>query len=162
DFLAKMSHELRTPLNSVIGFTNLLRRKNKSKLDPKEIVYLDKIAKNGLHLLSLINDLLDLSKIEAGDPELVLGPPELSPPCTAVLEEMEGVITSDGNRLTVIVPEGLAPIRADARRLKQILINLVGNANKFSRRGDIELSVVVDKARRDRAVRIDVVDNGIG
>lgn len=72
EFLAKMSHELRTPLNSVIGFTNLLRRNDKGKLDAKELMYLDKISRNGLHLLSLIDDLLDLSKIEAGHAQLEL------------------------------------------------------------------------------------------
>jgi PAS domain S-box-containing protein len=162
DFLAKMSHELRTPLNSVIGFTNLLRRNDKGKLDVKELLYLDKIARNGLHLLSLINDLLDLSKIEAGHTELELVPVDLAALCTAVYDEMEGVISSDGNTLLLRVPDGLAPIQADARRLKQVLINLVGNANKFSKHGDIELRVRTDREQPGRALRIDVVDNGIG
>jgi PAS domain S-box-containing protein len=162
DFLAKMSHELRTPLNSVIGFTNLLRRNDKGKLDGKELLFLDKIARNGLHLLSLINDLLDLSKIEAGHTELELGPVDLAALCSAVRDEMEGVISSNGNTLLVSVPAGLSPIRADARRLKQVLINLVGNANKFSKRGDIELRVRTDREQPARAVRIDIVDNGIG
>lgn len=162
DFLAKMSHELRTPLNSVIGFTNLLRRNDKGKLDGKELLYLEKIARNGLHLLSLINDLLDLSKIEAGHAELELGPVDLAALCTAVYDEMEGVISSDGNTLVVQVPAGLAPVQADSRRLKQVLINLVGNANKFSKRGNIELRVIADDEQPARALRIDVVDNGIG
>lgn len=162
DFLAKMSHELRTPLNSVIGFTNLLRRNDKGKLDGKELLYLEKIARNGLHLLSLINDLLDLSKIEAGHAELELGPVDLAALCTAVYDEMEGVIGSDGNSLVVSVPAGLAPIQADPRRLKQVLINLVGNANKFSKRGNIELRVIADNEQPARALRLDVVDNGIG
>jgi PAS domain S-box-containing protein len=162
DFLAKMSHELRTPLNSVIGFTNLLRRNDKGKLDGKELMYLDRIARNGLHLLSLINDLLDLSKIEAGHAELELEPVDLARLCSAVYDEMEGLISSAGNTLVVCVPEGLAPIQADARRLKQVLINLVGNANKFSRDGDIELRVRTDREESSRALRIDVVDNGIG
>jgi PAS domain S-box-containing protein len=162
DFLAKMSHELRTPLNSVIGFTNLLRRNDKGKLEGKELLYLDKIARNGLHLLSLINDLLDLSKIEAGHTELELVPVDLAKLCAAVYDEMEGVISSDGNSFVVCVPDGLAPIQADARRLKQVLINLVGNANKFSKQGDIELRVRTDREQPSRALRIDVADNGIG
>jgi PAS domain S-box-containing protein len=162
DFLAKMSHELRTPLNSVIGFTNLLRRNDKGKLGEKELLYLEKIARNGLHLLSLINDLLDLSKIEAGHTELELEPVGLATLCSAVHDEMEGVISSDGNTLVVHVPENLAPIRADPRRLKQVLINLVGNANKFSKHGNIELRVIADREQPSRAVRLDVVDNGIG
>lgn len=162
EFLAKMSHELRTPLNSVIGFTNLLRRNDKGKLDAKELMYLDKISRNGLHLLSLIDDLLDLSKIEAGHAQLELAPVELARLCAAVQDKLEGMISADGNVLRVAVPGGLAPIHADGRRLEQVLINLVGNANKFTKHGDIELCVVADPQRPSHAWRIDVIDSGIG
>jgi CheY-like chemotaxis protein/nitrogen-specific signal transduction histidine kinase len=162
DFLAMMSHELRTPLNSVIGFTNLLRRNKLGKLDDKELLYLEKIANNGIHLLSLINDLLDLSKIEAGHTELDLAPVDLTELTAAVFAEIGGVISSHRNALRLSVPEGLAPILADTRRLKQIIINLVGNASKFTSRGQIELRVVEDLEQPGHAARIDIVDNGIG
>ncbi|MFV8753373.1 response regulator [Nannocystaceae bacterium ST9] len=162
DFLAKMSHELRTPLNSVIGFTSLLVRNKKGNLDGQDLIWLDKIAKNGLHLLSLINDLLDLSKIEAGHAEMNWGEVDVAELIRAVFEQLEGAVAADGNCLTLTLPDALAPIRADARRLKQILINLIGNANKFTKRGTIELRVVCRPDAASKVARIDVVDSGIG
>jgi PAS domain S-box-containing protein len=162
DFLAKMSHELRTPLNSVIGFTNLLHRNKKGNLDAQDLTYLDKIAKNGVHLLSLINDLLDLSKIEAGHTELGWADVEIEALARSIFDELEGAITAVGNHLTLVIPPALPPIRADARRLKQILINLIGNANKFTRQGAIELRVITSREPPLRVIRIDVVDSGIG
>jgi signal transduction histidine kinase/CheY-like chemotaxis protein len=162
EFLAKMSHELRTPLNSVIGFTNLLRKNKRGNLDAKELLYLDKVGKNGIHLLSLINDLLDLSKIEAGHVELELEPVDLAELCAEVYEAVEATIADEGNSLSVRVPEGLAPIRADKRRLAQVLINLVGNANKFTSAGSIELSVHESEEHPGQADRIEVIDSGIG
>lgn len=159
DFLAKMSHELRTPLNSVIGFTKLLYRNKKGNLDGQDLTYLDKIAKNGIHLLSLINDLLDLSKIEAGHAELAWAEVALDELLRTIYDELEGAVASEGNQLVLGIPGPLQPIRADARRLKQILINLVGNANKFTKRGTLELRVV---ASGEHPLRIDVVDSGIG
>jgi PAS domain S-box-containing protein len=162
DFLTKMSHELRTPLNSVIGFTNLLHRNKKGHFDNQDLVYLDKIAKNGIHLLSLINDLLDLSKIEAGHTELGLTDVDVGRLARSVFDEFEATISAAGNHLTLVIPAELAPIRADARRLKQILINLLANANKFTRNGAIELRVITNAETPARVIRLDVADSGIG
>lgn len=162
DFLTKMSHELRTPLNSVIGFTNLLHRNKRGNFDKQDLIYLDKIAKNGIHLLSLINDLLDLSKIEAGHTELGVVDVDVERLARSVFDEFEGTISAARNQLTLVIPAELAPIRADPRRLKQILINLIGNANKFTRNGAIELRVITSTAMPTQVVRLDVVDSGIG
>ncbi|WP_181197997.1 response regulator [Enhygromyxa salina] len=162
DFLAKMSHELRTPLNSVIGFTNILSKNKRGNLDAKELIYLDRIGKNGFHLLALINDLLDLSKIEAGQTVLDIVDVDAEQLLHAIHDELQGAIAAAGNTLEVVVPPGLEPFRADARRFKQILINLVGNANKFTSQGRIELRVVVDARDPTRVARIDVADSGIG
>ena len=162
DFLAKMSHELRTPLNSVIGFTNLLHKNRRGNLEPKDLLYLEKIGSNGMHLLSLINDLLDLSKIEAGRTELEVGPVALDALGAELLRELEGVIRAAGNRFLITIPAGLEPLEADYRRLKQILINLIGNANKFTDLGVVELRVWASSDAPARPRRIDVIDSGIG
>jgi PAS domain S-box-containing protein len=161
DFLAKMSHELRTPLNSVIGFANVLLKNKAKNLRDQDLTYLERILNNGKHLLALINHILDLSKVEAGRMELELTTVSLSALVREVLDQLEGQVGSRDVQLRTELPLAIAPIRTDAGKLKQVLINLVGNALKFTTKGQVTVSVAVEPESR-RPLYIDVSDTGIG
>jgi PAS domain S-box-containing protein len=160
EFLSRMSHELRTPLNSVIGFTNVLRKNKTGALRPQELGYLERISSNGVHLLGLINDILDLAKVEAGKAELEIGPVALDALVAATLGELQGSVRDRAVELRAELPPILLPMEADAVKLKQVLINLVGNAAKFTERGSVTVAVRADA--EGRPTRIDVTDTGIG
>ena len=160
-FLANMSHELRTPLGSIIGFANLLRKNKHDNLQAQDLVYLERIQANGTHLLSLINAMLDLSKIEAGQIDLQMTQVALNTLIPEVLEQLEGSKPYPQVPLRAALPLALAPVLTDASKLKQILINLVGNALKFTPEGTVTVRVEVEPATR-RPISIDVVDTGIG
>jgi len=159
-FLANMSHELRTPLNSVIGFAGFLLKKA-TALQPTEVTYLERIQANGKHLLGLIDQVLDLSKVEAGEMKLQIVPVELGRLVHDTVEQLRGSV---GDRPIVVkseVPDGLASIETDGDKLKQVLINLLGNALKFTEQGSVTVRVAADEQTR-RPMRIDVIDTGIG
>jgi PAS domain S-box-containing protein len=158
DFLARMSHELRTPLNSVIGFTNILLKNKAGNLREQDLGFLGRIAANGRHLLELINDILDLSKIEARKVEIVPSPTSLAQLVADTLTHLPR--PAEGVTLVTEVPEGLPDIRTDAGRLKQVLINLLSNALKFTESGTVTIAVELDA--RGRAAAIEVRDTGIG
>lgn len=158
-FLANMSHELRTPLNSIIGFSQVLLKKAED-LPPQQRTFLERINDNGKHLLALINDILDLSKVEAGRMELELEDVDLGSLVAATLEQMEGRLLGGSVALRAELPEGLAPLRADAGKLKQVLINLVGNAIKFTSEGSITVAVIAADGSTPSC--IEVRDTGIG
>jgi PAS domain S-box-containing protein len=160
DFLANMSHELRTPLNSVIGFAGVLLRNKDGHLRPQDMQYLNRIHDNGRHLLGLINDILDLSKVEAGRMELELTAFDLDAMLRSTLGQLEGMTQGRPVELRRIVPTGTQPLVADESKLKQILNNLVSNALKFTEAGSVTVRVSTD--RSGRPVAIDVVDTGIG
>jgi two-component system sensor histidine kinase/response regulator len=160
-FLASMSHELRTPLNSVIGFANILLKNKTGGLTPSEINFLERIVANGKHLLALINQILDLSKIEARKVELQLGPVALDVLVRETLAQEEGLVRERPIQLLAQLPATVAPLVTDAEKLKQVLINLIGNALKFTERGSVTVRVVTDPATH-RPVRLEVVDTGIG
>ena len=160
-FLASMSHELRTPLNSVIGFANILLKNKSGALGTTELNFLDRIQANGKHLLSLINQILDLSKIEAHKVELQTGPLALDVLVRETLAQQEGLVRDKPVRLVADIPAQVAPIVADSEKIRQILINLLGNALKFTERGSVTVRVVTDPADH-RPVRLDVIDTGIG
>ncbi|MGH7504190.1 MAG: PAS domain S-box protein, partial [Longimicrobiales bacterium] len=160
EFLASMSHELRTPLNSVIGFTRVLLRNKGRNLRPMDVAYLERIAANGEHLLGLINDILDLSRIEAGRLQLDLTTTDLEPLIAETIARLKPRVHS-GVRLCADVPEPLAPVTTDQRRLKQVLINLITNALKFTSHGSVCVAVAADAVTRVPE-RIDVSDTGIG
>jgi PAS domain S-box-containing protein len=160
EFLASMSHELRTPLNSVIGFTRVLLKNKGRNLRPMDVAYLERIAANGEHLLGLINDVLDLSKIEAGKVELELADTDLGPLVAETIAQLGGRVPGQV-RLRTRVPEPLAPITTDPQRLKQVLINLIANALKFTSQGTVTVAVHADPVTCT-PVRIDVIDTGIG
>ena len=166
DFLANMSHELRTPLNSVIGFAGVLLQNLGRNLSEQDLDFLGRIQENGRHLLGLINSILDLSKIEAGRVELDIGDVSLHTLVEETLGLVGGVEEGDVRRVGAVevraeVPPGVRPIRADGAKLRQVLVNLIGNALKFTERGSVTVRVVADPATGD-AVRIEVEDTGIG
>ena len=160
EFLANMSHELRTPLNSVIGFANVLLKNGDTRLPPQDLAYLQRIRANGLHLLSLINDVLDLAKVEAGKMELHVGEVALERVIYETLEELEGKFVETHVVPHVMLPPTMQPIEGDEGKLKQVLINLIGNAVKFTERGSVTIAVEIDD--QARPARIDVIDTGVG
>jgi PAS domain S-box-containing protein len=161
DFLARMSHELRTPLNAVIGFTNVILRNADNSLGKVQLTYLDRIRANGEHLLSLINTVLDLTKIESGTETVEMSPTSISILVRQTVSELEVNATTADLSLYVASPP-TAYATTDPAKLKQVLINLVGNAMKFTpREGDIVVRVHADE-RTGQALRIDVEDTGIG
>ncbi len=159
EFLANMSHELRTPLNAIIGFSEVLSEKMFGEVNEKQLEYLLDIHSSGHHLLSLINDILDLSKIEAGRMELDLATtnlPMLLDNCTTLVRERA---SRQGLTLALDVEEGLGDWVADIRKLKQVVINLLSNAVKFTPAGG---KVTLRARRLENAVEIAVVDTGVG
>jgi signal transduction histidine kinase len=159
DFLANMSHELRTPLNAIIGFSEVLLERMFGDVNAKQKEYLQDILSSGRHLLSLINDILDISKVEAGRMELQPEPFDLR----FVLQNAVGMVreraTRQGISLAHDVDDRVGTIEADERRVKQILFNLLSNALKFTPAGG---RVMLTAARIDNAVQISVRDTGIG
>jgi len=160
DFLATMSHELRTPLNSVIGFTNIMLKNKPDNLRPRDLDFLRRIGGNGRHLLRLINDVLDLSKVEAGRIELEPTAVDLVELVRSVFSQLEGQVRSTGVRMSFSPPPGVSRVEADEIRLRQVLINLVGNALKFASGGHVEVRLVCSES--GDPLRVDVVDDGEG
>ena len=159
EFLANMSHELRTPLNSVIGFANVLRKNRAGHLSDSEIIYLDRIRANGEHLLRLIDDVLDIAKVEAGHMEMELSTVRLDEMVHDLVAQCEGQ-TRDGVQLVAELPRDRIFLRADAHRLRQVLLNQISNAIKFTAQGTITLAVICNDAREP--MRLEVRDTGIG
>ena len=160
-FLANMSHELRTPLNSVIGFAAFLLKNKSGTLQNTELTYLERIQSNGKHLLGLIDQVLDLSKVEAGEMKLQVAATDLGRLVGETVDQLKGNVGDRPITLSAEIPEGLVPLEADADKLKQVLINLLGNALKFTERGSVTVRVAADPSTR-RPTRIDVTDTGIG
>jgi signal transduction histidine kinase len=154
-----MSHELRTPLNAIIGFSEVLGERMFGELNAKQEEYLMDIHASGQHLLSLINDILDLSKIEAGRMELDLGTFDLPNVIdTAVLLIRERA-SRRGIVLQVAVDEGLSSIQGDERKVKQVLLNLLSNAIKFTPEGG---RIEIRAQPVNGAVEVSVTDTGVG
>ena len=158
-FLATMSHELRTPLNSIIGFTKVLLRRPAEEIGEKERLYLQRIVENGTGLLELINDILDLSKVEAGRMELELTRFDLGELVRETVQQFEPQARDAEDELRVELPDGPLPIVADRVRLRQVLVNLVGNAIKFTDSGVVTVEV---EAASGTPRLIRVTDTGIG
>ena len=160
-FLANMSHELRTPLNSVIGFSNVLLKNRSGHLGDSELGFLDRIVANGKHLLTLINEILDLSKIEAGRMELDLETVALGGLVAETPAQMEGQVSGKPVALRSEISEELEPFLTDAGKLKQVIINLVGNALKFTEAGEVTVQVEAGDGGKVPQ-RIHVRDRGPG
>jgi PAS domain S-box-containing protein len=157
-FLASMSHELRTPLNAIIGYSEMLEEEAEERGQSESVSDLQKIRAAGRHLLALINDVLDLSKIEAGKLELYLETFDLHGAVVDVGTTILPLIEKNGNRLIVEAPSDLGAMRSDLTRVRQVLLNLLSNASKFTEGGTITLAV----ARRNGEVEFRVSDSGIG
>jgi signal transduction histidine kinase len=159
EFLANMSHELRTPLNAIIGFSQVLRERMFGDVTEKQGEYLDDILSSGHHLLSLINDVLDLSKVEAGQVELELEQFSLRDALERGVVMVRERATSNGVRLSLELTPDVAIVRGDERRVRQIVFNLLSNAVKFTPTGG---NVTVATARVDGEVHVSVTDTGPG
>lgn len=157
-FLANMSHELRTPLNAIINFTQFLGKPRYGELSSRQIELQERVLANSEHLLGLINDILDLSKIEAGRMELQLEPLDLTPIFHGVMATAVGLTKSKGLLLESDVEDELPPVRGDKVRVRQILLNLVSNAAKFTDQGGLTLRAY----ERDGMIQISVSDTGSG
>ncbi|MFC2018539.1 ATP-binding protein [Chloroflexota bacterium] len=159
EFLAGMSHELRTPLNSVIGFSELMLDGIAGELNQEQTQCLNDIWNGGMYLLSLINDLLDLSKVEAGKMVLELENLNIEEAVADVLQTVKPLLDKRELKCQVNIAAGLPPVRADRSRLRQILLNLMSNAIKFTpEAGDVAIEAV----RGDGCCRVIVTDTGIG
>jgi signal transduction histidine kinase/CheY-like chemotaxis protein len=162
-FLANMSHELRTPLNAIIGYSELLAEDAGDRGDSASLADLEKIGAAGRHLLGLINEILDLSKIEAGKMEIYIEKVALQAAVAEVKALVAPQIEKNGNTLVIDCPDDIGALRTDVTKLKQCLINLLSNAAKFTKAGSITL-----RLRRTEAddgtphVVFAVVDSGIG
>ncbi len=157
-FLANMSHELRTPLNAILGYTEMMVDGLYGDVGPKAQGVLERVQANGKHLLGLINDVLDLSKIEAGQLALTVEPYSVADMVATVLSATESLARTKGLALGSAIEPGLPPGTGDARRLSQVLLNLVGNAIKFTDQGSVEIHAV----RQGDFFELAVVDTGLG
>jgi signal transduction histidine kinase len=158
EFLANMSHELRTPMNAIIGFTKLVMRRSKEQLPAKQYENLQKSLSSAEHLLTLINQILDLSKIEAGRLEIYPGRFRLQAMIEECIRTVEPMIKPESVGLSLEVPGDLPDLYSDRDKLKQIVLNLLSNAIKFTERGHICLVAKGDK----EWIAIDVADTGPG
>ena len=158
NFLANMSHELRTPLNSVIGLSEILLEDEIEADDKANVEQLQRIIKASKHLLNLINAILDLSKIEAGKIEFVLEDFDLYLLIDEIKMQSESLLAKNANQLVVEADKSLGTMHADSVKLKQIIINLISNAGKFSEKSQVTLSV----KKHNDFVEFKIMDKGIG
>jgi signal transduction histidine kinase len=154
-----MSHELRTPLNAIIGFSEVLMQRMFGELNTKQEEYLKDIYESGRHLLSLINDILDLSKIEAGRMELELTAFDLPTAIDSALTLVRERASRRGIVLEKTLDERVGPIRADERKVRQVVLNLLSNAIKFTPEGG---RIEVRAVPVDSSVEVSVADTGVG
>jgi signal transduction histidine kinase len=155
-----MSHELRTPLNAIIGVSEMLREDAEAL--NQDLEPLDRVLGAGRHLLALINDILDLSKIEAGRMELALSSFALSPLVADVVKTIEPLAAKNANKVAAHCDAGIGTMQADQMRLRQALLNLMSNANKFTEAGTITINARDKKENGRDWITIAVADTGIG
>ncbi len=158
-FLANMSHELRTPLNAIIGYSEMMLEDAEDEGAQERAADLQKVQRSGRHLLGLINDILDISKIEAGKIELNIEPVDLRGLVAEVENTASPLMEKNSNRLKIVIPDNLGTIECDDQRLRQVLLNLLSNAAKFTENGAIGL--IVERSGNGW-VRFAVRDSGIG
>ena len=159
EFLANMSHELRTPLNAILGFTQVLREQMFGQVNKRQAEYLDDIHASGLHLLSLINDVLDLSKVEAGQVELEITPFSLREALERGVVMVRERATEGGVQIALAADPQVDVVEGDERRIRQVIFNLLSNAVKFTPVGG---AVDVSAALADGEIRVSVADTGPG
>jgi len=156
--LANMSHELRTPLNSIIGFTGILLMQMSGEINEEQKKQLNLVEKNSKHLLNLINDILDISKVEAGKVELSIEEFKLDDIVEEVVNSYLPIVNEKGLKLLKDIPSGIT-LHSDKRRFKQVLMNLVTNAVKFTEKGSVKIDAGVSEYKN---LKISVTDTGIG
>jgi PAS domain S-box-containing protein len=167
-FLANMSHELRTPLTTILGLSEMLDEGMYGPLTEEQGSAMHNIVRSGHHLLALVNDVLDLAKIEAGRMDLFLEEVDINIQVNSTVAALQPLIERRGNTLIVQCPAGLGRMRTDATRLRQVLFNLLQNANKFTEHGQIRFTVRIEAVCQDGATQpgkfiiFQVVDTGIG
>ncbi len=159
EFLASMSHELRTPLNAVLGYSEMLEREIGGELSEKHKEYARYIHQSGSHLLKIIGDILDLSKIESGKFTLTEGETNIPPLIDECISMVSERAQNKVIRLHIEVPENLPVFRLDSLRFKQIVLNLLSNAIKFTTVGSVTLGITLDAAK---GLLLSVQDTGIG
>jgi PAS domain S-box-containing protein len=161
EFLANMSHELRTPLNAIIGFTDLLHAGVVGPLEPQQHEFLGDILTSSRHLLQLINDVLDLAKVESGTLQVVPEPVELARVISEVRDILRGVASDRGITLELQLPADLGSATVDPPKLKQMLYNYVSNALKFTSEGG-RVTIRAAPVAEEAAFRVEVEDTGVG
>jgi signal transduction histidine kinase len=161
-FLANMSHERRTPLNAIIGYSELLQLLAQRKNDTSYHADLERIQKAGKHLLMLINDILDISKIEAGKMQLEMQVFDVTSILDDVRETVQPLAEQNGNQLELQIADELPAIPADAIRLKQCLLNLLSNACKFTHHGRVTFTACSEAGESGEMLRFSVTDTGVG
>jgi signal transduction histidine kinase len=162
-FLATMSHELRTPLNAVIGYSQLLTLELDACEEPRFRFELAQIITSSKHLLNLVNDVLDLSQIEAGQARLYVEPVDLYTLVANVIASTRPLAAQNHNTLSLECAEGLGMLSTDLAKLRQILLHLLANACKFTERGSVTLRVMRDGGTHEAAgIRFEIADTGIG
>ncbi|MCK5003843.1 MAG: HAMP domain-containing protein [Candidatus Aminicenantes bacterium] len=157
-FLASMSHELRTPLNSIIGFTSIILQKLSGPLNPEQEKQLNMVKNSSIHLLNLINDVLDISKIESGRLIVDLAKFDMGKLMKDTIVELKTLAEKKGLYLNVNIDEKVSEIKSDPRRVKQIIINLVNNAIKFTEEGGVTVNCRIENGM----ILVEVLDTGIG
>jgi len=162
EFVANMSHELRTPLNAVIGYSEMLHEIAEERNQEDMLVDLRRIRTAGKHLLGLINDILDLSKIEAGKVQLSTERFAVAPVIHDVAGTLQALAEKNANRLEVACEQGLGHMVADQTRTRQVLLNLLSNACKFTERGVVRLEAKPVRGEGANWVEFRVADTGIG
>ncbi|MCB1140982.1 MAG: response regulator [Leptospiraceae bacterium] len=160
EFLANMSHELRTPLNSILGLSESLLEQYIGSLNEKQSKAIQIIRDSGNHLLALINDILDLTKIESGNEYLDISTFDVTSICEASITFIKQLAHKKNLVIRTFIDPNLGSIQADARRLKQMLVNLLNNAVKFTERGSVELKVI--RNTESKTIQFSITDTGIG
>ncbi len=161
-FLANMSHELRTPLNAIIGYSELMLDEASEQNDKIYVDDLKKTISAGKHLLNLINEVLDLSKIEAGKMEVHAGRINLKSLFKEIASTIEPLVKQRNNTLVVECASNITYFSSDVMKVRQILINLLGNACKFTQNGQITLKAYLQASKSDSNIVFEIIDTGIG
>ena len=165
-FLANVNHELRTPLNSIIGFSEILKAETYGKLNEKQAKHTKNIVNSGRHLLNLINEILDLTKIDSGHAKLELLKFDIPTVLNEALDTIKTLADKKDINLSVEIEQGVSTITADQVKFRQILFNLLSNGIKFTPEGkDVKVTARILGSKNEKAqpeIEISVIDNGIG
>jgi signal transduction histidine kinase len=159
-FLANVSHDVRTPLNAILGYTSLLLRGVSGPIDPTQRDSLARVDANARHLLTLIDEILDISRIEAGKMPVRISPIKLKSLINEIMSEVEPLIATSNLTVTAKVGTDLPVLHSDRQKVKQVILNLLTNALKFTQRGSVTVSCTHRPAARELAIA--VTDTGIG